>query len=617
MADDKDYTELVAKARLGDRQCLDRLAEVARIRLQGYVHRLILQEDLTQDIVQETILEMFKVFDKLKKTDQFWNWLYGIAFNKVRSHYGKQWRQKTVPLSDKQYKLAMANVPDGLAEMVAAEWKEIVVRSMQELEPRHRAVLTMRCYDRMPYSQIARVMGCSEFGVRALFYRAKKALGKKLSRYGLGKGALLAALVLFGKLTATSKEAAASVCVAPATVKVGATAALTAAAASKTTIVCIVTAGALGAGALIATSGPDKTMAAPNQNPASNPVRTFAARTAGEYWYFFPEGTGAPVMTRFVKGGDNTGQAYCQWMQDARANYYFDIRKHTVLINNYRRYNGDLSVWRLPTDPPDLTQFLSKLEGRHPPLEYVSADGPGLMAVVHQGKNGSSLWTTHHFHVLKEEYFRSSWPAQAKIVDNRDPMHKRGWTYFKISGHIGGKMVLGSGRMPFVYDAAGKHHPWLRLEVGSQFRIVDSGSEAALYDSGGGVAAGYEGCTFFKGLPRPWMGLHTIDIVRRDAAEKRVWFETRLEPGEEKAKVMLSCQQGKLDYTIDMQTDLVDRITIVTGDGEKGELLFSYLQDIDGAGDEFVEPQISGYYRTKRQESPATLWLLKLSNGQW
>jgi RNA polymerase sigma-70 factor (ECF subfamily) len=615
MADNKDYAELVEKAQLGDQNSRDRLAEMARTRLCGYVHRLTLQEDLTQDIVQETVWEMFNVFNKLKKTDQFWNWLYGIAFNKVRSHYGRQWRQKTVPLSDKQYKLAVANRPDGLAEMVAAEWKEIVIRSMQELEPRHRAVLTMRCYDRMPYSQIAKVMGCSELGVRALFYRAKKALAKKLSRYGLGKGALLAALVLFGKLTATSKEAAAGVCVPAATVKIGVPAALIAVAASRTAVVCLATAGVLGVATLMATSGPENTTAATSQDPPANPAPAFTGKTAGEYWYFFPEGTKGPLMTRFMSGSSIASQSYCQWMQDAKANYYFDSRRHTVFINNSRQYNSDLSVWRLPTDPPELTQLLCRVEGRPATLEYVSADGPGLMAVVQQGNSGGSLWTTRHFHVLKEEYFRSGWPAEAKVVDNRDAMHKRGWTYFKISGHMGDEMVLGSGRIPFVYDAARQNYPWLRLEAGNRLRIVDNGSKAVLYDAGGATTA-YEGGAFFKGLPRTWMGLHTVDIVRRDAAEKGVWFETDLERPEEKAKVMLSCKQGRLDYTIDMRTDVVDRIVILTSDGKEGRLVFSYVQDIDGAGDEFVEPQITTYSRTKRQERPGILWLLKLSDSQ-
>ncbi|MBN2593668.1 MAG: hypothetical protein JXA81_09195, partial [Sedimentisphaerales bacterium] len=95
----KEHDELVRKAQLGDADCLNRLAETARVHLREYVLRLTLREDLTQDIVQESILEMFKVFKKLKSTEQFWSWLDGIAFNKIRHHYGRQWRHKTISLS--------------------------------------------------------------------------------------------------------------------------------------------------------------------------------------------------------------------------------------------------------------------------------------------------------------------------------------------------------------------------------------------------------------------------------------------------------------------------------------------------------------------------------------
>ena len=100
MINHKEHAELVKRAQLGDRESLNRLAEAARVHLREYVLRLTLQEDLTQDIVQESILEMFKVFDKLKNAERFWAWLDGIAFNKIRSHYGRQWRHKTISLSE-------------------------------------------------------------------------------------------------------------------------------------------------------------------------------------------------------------------------------------------------------------------------------------------------------------------------------------------------------------------------------------------------------------------------------------------------------------------------------------------------------------------------------------
>ena len=71
--DKKDsYIELVKKAQLGDKDCLNRLAETVRLRLYTYIHRFTLKDDLTQDILQESLLEMFKFLNKLEKTDRFW-----------------------------------------------------------------------------------------------------------------------------------------------------------------------------------------------------------------------------------------------------------------------------------------------------------------------------------------------------------------------------------------------------------------------------------------------------------------------------------------------------------------------------------------------------------------
>jgi hypothetical protein len=194
-------------------------------------------------------------------------------------------------------------------------------------------------------------------------------------------------------------------------------------------------------------------------------------------------------------------------------------------------------------------------------------------------------------------------------------MHKRGWTYFKISGEIDGEIVTGSGRIPFVYETAEQFRPWLRLEVGNRLRIVDDGGEAVVYDGSGGLVARYAGGSFFKGLPRPWMGLHTIDTVRRDAAEQQIRFETRFKPGQENAEVRVSCGEVKLVYIIDMGADVVDKITFSTDDGSAGELRFSYLQDIEEAGDAFIEPPVSSYYG--RESEQGMKWLLDLANGDW
>jgi len=616
----EEHAELVRNAQLGDKECLNRLVEAARVHLREYVLRLTLREDLTQDIVQESILEMFKVFDKLKSAEKFWSWLDGIAFNKIRSHYGRQWRHKTISLSDIDREVAIEDSQSALADMVNRELKQIVLISMRELAPRYRAILTMRCYKDMPYSEIARLMGCTEFGAQSLFYRAKKALAKKLSSHGLGKGYLLTALVLFGKLTASTEAAAMNISITSAALKVGVAASLAAMVTSKIAIVSVVTTAAIAAGTVAMTLGTDKIDIGPErinaQTSFNSPGRTDAGKDMEQCWYFFPEGPGKPVMMRLLKFNASGKNSFCRNLQNQHANYYYD--KNTIYVNNFRMYRPDMSVTRLPTDGEDLSRFISRVEGRQADMEMVSSTKKGLLVICKRSsESGDRIWRTdHHFNVLDEEYFQFDWPQNARIVDNRDEMHKRGWTYFRITGRVNGEQVSGTGRIPFVYAASGQSRPWLNLQLENGTRVVDSGTYACIFDGSGKAVATYKSGSFFKGLGRPWMGLHTIDTVRRDAAEKQVRFETRNLPGGDKAEVVLTQEQTRLVYTIDMETDVIEKITFSASNGGEGELEFSYLQNIDNPGNEFASPRV-GSYQKLQQNPPGMLWLVKLINSRW
>jgi RNA polymerase sigma-70 factor (ECF subfamily) len=186
MDNNKDYIELVEQARSGNRQSLDTLAQRIRGRLYAYVYRIVLREDISQDIVQESMLEMFNNLEKLEQTDRFWPWLCKIAFYKTRHYYAKEHRHKTVSISDAgdwpQDELKDART--GLTALIGDELKQLIFDAMRELKPKHRAVLAMRCYEEMQYSQIAQLMGSSELSTRVLFYRAKEALHKHFSKKG-------------------------------------------------------------------------------------------------------------------------------------------------------------------------------------------------------------------------------------------------------------------------------------------------------------------------------------------------------------------------------------------------------------------------------------------------
>lgn len=585
MENKTDYIELVRQAQLGDKDCLNRLAEVVRERLYAYVYRQTLVDGLTEDIVQESILEMLKIIGELREVEQFWPWLHKIALNKIRHHYRNDKFRKTVSTSDMDADHKHDDSREVVADMVFQEFREAVIAAMRELKPDHRSIINMRCYDQMPYSEIAAVMKRSEFATQMLFYRAKKSLKKKLVRRGLGKGSLVMALVLFGKLTATSEAAVAGISVTSATIKVGTAASIAAVAASKTVIISLTTAAVITTGTIAVTIGTEtggvaKEKPAESSSLYSTVKQVQASQGSKEYWYYYPSKSADTVMMRIEEANAKGKGRYCQYLQNADGNYYFDSRKNTVCIENYRQWQKDLSVWRLPTDSFELTEFLSQIDGIKRPTEdvYHSQSGMLLVAKKADGENRDQLEITHHYNVLGEDYFKYDWPGNAKVIDNRDVMHKRGWTYFRIDGLVAGEKVSGAGRIPFVYQAAQWYPAWLRLRVGDK-EFVDAGE---------GV--------LFKGLSRPWTGLHTIDTVRRDAAEKQIAFETKLRADNRKAQLILTKESGKIIYTIDLENDVVEKI-VFTGQRE-GLLVFEYLQEIDEIESEFASPR-SNYRTTK------------------
>lgn len=155
----------------------------------------------------------------------------------------------------------------------------------------------------------------------------------------------------------------------------------------------------------------------------------------------------------------------------------------------------------------------------------------------------------------------------------------------------------------------------MKLHMGA-YEISGDIKGLCVRDSDGKVVKSYSGQKeggIFAGLPRPWAGLHTIDTIRRDAALKRLWFETSAGVG--KASVVVSCDGVKLDYTIDMTKDVIEQIAFVSDTGQAlGRLRFSYVQDIDSMSG--IRPPGRVWIDPADDDADGILWLVKLAAGQ-
>ncbi|MHC4222152.1 MAG: RNA polymerase sigma factor, partial [Planctomycetota bacterium] len=391
MNEKTDYIELIKRAQHGDRKSQNDLAEYARERLYIYVFRLVLSSAKTEDIVQECLLEMFKILGKLKKPDRFWPWLYGIALNKIKHQRRAQRRRKTIPMSElgSEVRFTQKDKQYGLEKMINRELGQLVSSAMRRLKMRHRAVLSMRCYEEMEYAEIAQSLGCSEFTARMSFSRAKRALERQLSRSGLGKGALLTALVIFGKMTAPSEAAAAKIAITAATTKVGLSAGIAEVVTSKAVAIPAATAaGVIAVGTLMPAAEVDTSTVYQIEEPIKQSVEEIVtpavevSKRSSEFWYYYPSSGNGAVMTKIISTNLKGKHPRCRYFQDEEANYFYNGFKNTIYIKNHRGWRRNLAVRRLPNDGPKLRQFLNLVEGVRDDMEYIPLESNGGVLVI-------------------------------------------------------------------------------------------------------------------------------------------------------------------------------------------------------------------------------------------
>jgi len=577
-----EYSELVEQSLGGNRESLPKLAEIIYDSLRSYVFRITLSEDLTDDIVQETILEMYKIFGQLRKSDRFWPWLCRIALNKIRAYSKTQTRRRHLlqkhaeELSRKPFNL------DGLANVIDKEVKQAIFCAMSKLTDRQKAVLSMRCYEDMSYSQIADVMEVSELSSRLLFHRAKKKLQKYLFNSGFGRKSLVTALVLFGKMTAPSEVSAAQISITSSTLGVGALASTVAVVTTKTVLT-------ISAGTAITLGLVTSSFVNDNANGAAQAMhqRTNAVvhnspaspeHTDIEGYYYYPTGGNGPVMMRLVV---SDGKTSYQVLQNDNGNYFLKNMCREVTIRNHHYWNPDMSVMLLPTDSSAMRAFLSGTDSREVRSGVDFSSTKNLLIAASRHKRANRItFSVQNYDALMEERFQYSWPADSAFIDKRDDIHRRGWCYFTVNGTFKDYRIEGLGQIPFIYPASRAKPAWFTLAIDNEIKLIENSKVTGLRDSNGSVIY-YPRETFLTGMNKPWMGLHCIDTVRRDAALNRIAFETELLDDKNLCKVSLLHGKGTVEYTIALHKDLIEKISFLDELGNPcGEMLFEYTETI-------------------------------------
>lgn len=177
-ADYKTDETLACEARAGSRRSFEELSLRYRRRLFAYFRPRLGSEQEAEDLVQETLLKLYRNIGSYDPAYHFSTWLYTSAGRLAISQY----RKRTVAAAGLQSFAAeepAASIEDAVGDASSSCSRSRLWALAGGLPPGQFRALWLRYAEEMTVDDIARSMGKSRLAVRLLLHRARIGLMKR------------------------------------------------------------------------------------------------------------------------------------------------------------------------------------------------------------------------------------------------------------------------------------------------------------------------------------------------------------------------------------------------------------------------------------------------------
>lgn len=182
-----DYdAELMLRVKEGDGASFGVLLNKHRSSVIHFLYRMVQNHAVAEELAQDVFLRVYRSRGTYEATAKFTTWLFRIAthlaLNSLRDGKHERGQER---LDDDAPDRPVRHVSDAGPSveqwMVHESRMDEIRRAIAGLPQKQRAAVLMHKYEEMEYSQIARVLQCSDSAVKSLLFRAYETLRARLA----------------------------------------------------------------------------------------------------------------------------------------------------------------------------------------------------------------------------------------------------------------------------------------------------------------------------------------------------------------------------------------------------------------------------------------------------
>lgn len=182
--------QLVQRTVAGDQRAYELLVIKYQRRIERLIARMVRDNDLVQDIAQETFLRAYRALPQFRGEAQFYTWLYRIAVNTAKKFLMDMRRDPVMtesaltPVNDEDETFRNRHEPTSEETpetvLAAQEIAQAVNAAMEALPEELRQAVTLREIEGLSYEEISQAMGCPIGTVRSRIFRAREAISARV-----------------------------------------------------------------------------------------------------------------------------------------------------------------------------------------------------------------------------------------------------------------------------------------------------------------------------------------------------------------------------------------------------------------------------------------------------
>ncbi len=156
------------------------LLEKYQERLYWHIRRMVINHEDANDVVQNSLIKVFRSIHQFKGNARLYTWLYRIATNEAITYLNQQKRRAVHSIDEEESAAARQLEADSWFD--GDEAQRQLQHALLTLPDKQRLVFNLRYFEEMPYKEIAQVLDTSVGGLKASYHHAVKKIESYLTQ---------------------------------------------------------------------------------------------------------------------------------------------------------------------------------------------------------------------------------------------------------------------------------------------------------------------------------------------------------------------------------------------------------------------------------------------------